>query len=150
MRSREHSPNLHDSGCELTSFTSRDGGSKPNLTNGKLNSVKVSEKVKKKHESVINEETLRTTSNARSSQKENAKFSSQRSRQRPRSTQATNKQSKFDRLPSAGHVSSIIGRFEQTKPTRNSSVSSFGGKSSNDAPTMRETDLRRTVKVVVT
>ena len=144
MRSRERSPNPHNSGCELISFTSRDGGSKPSLTNGKRNSAKVFEKVKKKDESVINEKILRTTSNARISQKENANFSKRRLRQRPHDTQATNKQTKYDRFPLAGHVSSIIRRFGQTKPTRNSSVSSFAGKSSNDAPTMRETDLRRT------
>ena len=129
---------LNDSGCDLAVSTSQEGDVKPRLSNGAA-SVSNEEKAVKNDDvqPIFGDQGPQHKALLRNKKKENGVHSSQRSKQRPRTTPAIYQHlPKHDRLPVSGHVSSIVGRFEQARPEDSSSAetSSYKRKSVGQLP----------------
>ena len=119
----------NESGYPLVEATLPVGDAKQKLANGKTAFLNTKN-------TASNENTLPVAGDQKpqraariGSNKEDEKtLSPQRSRQRPRATPTLQHLPKYDRLPASGHVSSIIGRFEQTRPEKPTEISASSNK----------------------
>lgn len=120
QRHQVSSPTLNDSGCDLTANAPLDDDKTQSST---LDEVALTKRFSADSVSKISSVHFRSKNGPA-----DGSLSPHRSRQRPRTTPAS--QQHISKLPSTGHVSSIIGRFEQSRSDNNFSAPAISNKTS--------------------